>query len=63
MFLPKGECERLQQELEQAYEQAAIDKVQRLLERKAMAADRHHEMAREIQQETLQEREAQRGMR
>jgi hypothetical protein len=62
-FLSTNEQDLLQQALEEAYHQAAIDKVEALLERKAMAGDARREMAREIQQETLRELAAQRGAR
>ena len=62
-FLSVTEQDNLQQALEEAYHQEAIDKVQRLLDRKAMAGDVRREIAREFQQEALAERQAQRGVR
>jgi hypothetical protein len=57
-YLSPSEQDAAQQALEDEVEKAAIDKVQRLLEQKAMRAD----IAREFQQEALAERQAQRGV-
>jgi hypothetical protein len=62
-FLSVNEQDNLQQALEDAYHQAAIDKVEALLERKAMAGDARREIAKEYQREALAERQAQRGGR
>lgn len=58
-YLSKSEQDAAQQALEDEVEKAAVDKVQRLLEKKAMRAD----IARECQRETLAEQQAQRGVR
>jgi len=58
-FMSKSELDQAQQAVEDEYEKQAIKKVEMLLEKKAMRAD----IARELQQETLAERQAQRGVR
>ena len=62
-YLSTSEQDAAQQALEEEYEKAAIAKVERLREHKAMAGDRHRELALEIQQETLRELAEQRGVR
>lgn len=58
-FMAIHEQDQAQQAVEDAHEKAAIEKVERLLEKKAMRAD----IAREFQQETLRELQLQRGVR
>jgi hypothetical protein len=58
IFLSAEEQAQAQAALEEAHRQEAVDKVRRLL-----AADNHREMVLEIQQETMRELEAQRGLR
>lgn len=62
-FLSVTEQDNLQQALEDQYHQAAIDKVQRLLERKAMSGDARREIARDFQRQALAEGVSQRGVR
>ena len=62
-FMSKLAIAQAQARAEDTQEQAAIAKVELLLERKAMACDSRREIAREFQQEALAERQAQRGVR
>jgi len=62
-FLSVSEQDNLQQALEDAYQQAAIDKVEALIQRKEMACDNRRDMVREFHQETVRELILQRGVR